>query len=86
MTFVEAASIMIGGGTEPQITYPESITYADDGDYGGILTEHYGDKTKDVKIQFVSKGTINEQIAGLTFYDENGDQVGRVSFSGFYVG
>ena len=93
MTFVEAAGIMIGGGGGgiSELPKPDQITYQDDGSYNGIITEHYNvgtdnEYTKQVRVSFSNKGTVNEQVNSLYFYKEDGSSDGSVSFSGFYVG
>lgn len=88
MTYGEAAAIMMresGGSPEPVI--PDSITYVDSGDYQATLTEKYSDgTTKKVEVALSNKGTINEQVTGLTFYNTAGEKVKQISFGGFYVG
>lgn len=92
MTFAEAAGIMIGGNsgsTEP--TMPDLITYTDTDSYSGVIIEHYNvggsnAYTKRVNVSFSNKGTVNETVNSLHFYDKNGNSEGSISFSGFYVG
>ena len=88
MTFAQAAGIMIAGtegASDPII--PDSITYDDSGDYQATLTEKYSDgTTKKVEVSLNNKGTINEQVMGLTFYNTAGEKVKQFSFNGFYVG
>lgn len=88
MTFAQAAGIMMagtGGASNPII--PDSITYEDSGDYQATLTEKYSDgTTKKVEVALNNKGTINEQVMGLTFYNTAGEKVKQISFVGFYVG
>lgn len=93
MTFAEAAGIMIGGGdgsvSEPP--KPELITYEDIEGPRGTIIEHYNvgtdsEYTKKIIVVFNDKGTVNEQIASLHFYDKDGKHEGSISFSGFYVG
>lgn len=88
MTYGEAAAIMMsesGGSSDPVI--PDSITYEDSGDYQATLSEKYSDgTTKKVEVALSNKGTINEQVMGLTFYNTAGEKVKQISFSGFYVG
>ena len=93
MTFAEAAGIMIGGGGGgiSELPKPDQIIYQDDGSYNGIITEHYNvgtdnEYTKQVRVSFSNKGTVNEQVNSLYFYKEDGSSDGSVSFSGFYVG
>lgn len=94
MTSEEAAILMIGGvggnSAAPAYRVADKITYKDSGTSGGIIEEEYGTgedkKTCQVRITFQNKGTMNEQITGLTFFDENGSQLGNTSFDGFYVG
>lgn len=74
-----------GGSMDPII--PDSITYKDNGDYQATLTEKYSDgTTKKVEVALSNKGTINEQVTGLTFYNTAGEKVKQISFNGFYVG
>lgn len=92
MTFAEAAGIMIGGnsgGTESAM--PDLITYTDTDSYSGVIIEYYnvgGDNayTKRINVSFSNKGTVNETVNSLDFYDRNGNSEGSISFSGFYVG
>ena len=50
-------------------------------------TEKYSDgTTKKVEVALNNKGTINEQVMGLTFYNTAGEKVKQISFDGFYVG
>lgn len=88
MTYSEAAAIMMsgsGGSMDPII--PDSITYKDTGDSQATLTEKYSDgTTKKVEVALSNKGTINEQVMGLTFYNTAGEKVKQISFNGFYVG
>ena len=92
MTFAEAAGIMIGGGGgTPELPKPDQITYQDNGSSSGIITEHYNvgtgnEYTKKIGISFSNKGTPNETVDSLKFYDKDGNYEGSVSFSGFYVG
>lgn len=92
MTFAEAAGIMIGGsGGASELPKPDQITYQDDGSYNGIITEHYNvgtdnEYTKQIRISFSNKGTPNETVSSLNFYDKDGNHEGYISFSGFYVG
>ena len=74
-----------GGSMDPII--PDSITYTDNGDSQATLTEKYSDgTTKKVEVALSNKGTINEQVMGLTFYNTAGEKVKQISFNGFYVG
>ena len=74
-----------GGSMDPII--PDSITYTDNGDSQATLTEKYSDgTTKKVEVALSNKGTINEQVMGLTFYNAAGEKVKQISFNGFYVG
>lgn len=92
MTFAEAAGIMIGGdGGASELSKPDQITYQDNGSYNGIITEHYNvgtdnEYTKRIEISFSNKGTPNETVSSLRFYDKDGTYEGYISFSGFYVG
>ena len=93
MTFAEAAGIMIGGsgGGTSELPKPDRITYQDDGSSSGIITEHYNmgtdnEYTKKIEISFSYKGTPNETVNSLNFYDKDGNYEGYISFSGFYVG
>lgn len=70
---------------------PDSVEYADVDNYNGLITEHYNvgkENSYDLKVRvsFSNKGTPNEQITGLSFYDKDGQYTGYISFSGFYVG
>ena len=42
--------------------------------------------TKKIIISFSNKGTVNETVNSLSFYDKNNNYEGSISFSGFYVG
>lgn len=88
MTYGEAAAIMMSeSGSSPALVIPDSITYKDNGDYRATLTEKYSDgTTKKVEVALSNKGTINEQVMGLTFYNTAGEKVKQISFYGFYVG
>lgn len=92
MTFAEAAGIMIGGpGGVSELPKPDHINYQDNGSSSGIITEHYNvgtgnQYTKKIRISFSKKGTPNETVNGLDFYDKDGNYEGYISFSGFYVG
>lgn len=93
MTFAEAAGIMIGGGGESvsELPKPELITYEDFEDSRGLIIEHYNvgtdsEYTKKIIVVFYDKGTVNEQITSLHFYDKDENYEGSISFSGFYVG
>lgn len=92
MTFAEAAGIMIGGGGgTSELSKPDQITYQDNGSSSGIITEHYNVGTdneyiKRIEISFSNKGTPNETVNSLKFYDKDGNYEGSISFSGFYVG
>lgn len=95
MTFAEAAGIMIGGsGGTSELPKPDQITYQDAGSSSGssgIITEHYNvgtdnEYTKKIEISFSNKGTPNETVSSLNFYDKDGNHEGYISFSGFYVG
>ena len=92
MTFAEAAGIMIGGaGGTSELPKPDQITYQDNGSSNGIITEHYNvgtgnEYTKKIEISFSNKGTPNETVDSLNFYDKDGNYEGYISFSGFYVG
>lgn len=92
MTFAEAAGIMIGGsGGSSELLKPDQVTYQDNGSSNGIITEHYNVGTeneyaKRVNVSFSNKGTPNETVNTLYFYDKNGSYEGSISFSGFYVG
>lgn len=92
MTFAEAAGIMIGGsGGASELSKPDRITYQDDGSSSGTITEHYNagtdnEYTKRIEISFSYKGTPNETVNSLNFYDKDGNYEGYISFSGFYVG
>lgn len=90
MTFAEAAGTMIGGGSS-ELPKPDTITYQDNDTYNGTITEIYNrgtdnEYTKQVRVSFSNKGTMNEQVESLYFYKEDGSSDGSVSFSGFYVG
>ena len=39
-----------------------------------------------IRINFGNKGTPNEQVNSLYFYDKDGYQTDSISFDGFYVG
>ena len=88
MTYGEAAAIMTSeSGSPSALIIPDSITYKDTGDYQATLTEKYSDgTTKKVEVALNNKGTINEQVMGLTFYNTAGEKVKQISFNGFYVG
>ena len=92
MTFAEAAGIMIGGsGGASELPKPDRITYQDINSSSGIITEHYNvgtgnEYTKKIGISFSDKGTPNETVNSLNFYDKDGNYEGYISFSGFYVG
>lgn len=88
MTYGEAAAIMMSESGSPSAPIiPDSITYKDTGDYQATLTEKYSDgTTKKVEVALSNKGTINEQVTGLTFYNTAGEKVKQISFDGFYVG
>ena len=93
MTFAEAAGIMIGGsgGGTSELPKPDRITYQDNNSSSGISTEHYNvgtgnEYSKKIEISFSYKGTPNETINSLNFYDKDGNYEGYISFSGFYVG
>ena len=92
MTFAEAAGIMIGGsGGTSELPKPDRITYQDNNNSSGIITEHYNvgtgnEYTKKIGISFSNKGTPNETVDSLNFYDKDGNYEGYISFSGFYVG
>lgn len=88
MTYGEAAAIMMNEpGSPSALIIPDSITYKDNGDSQATLTERYSDgTTKKVEVALSNKGTINEQVMGLTFYNTAGEKVKQISFDGFYVG
>lgn len=88
MTYGEAAAIMMSeSGSSSALIIPDSITYKDTGDFQATLTEKYSDgTTKKVEVALNNKGTINEQVMGLTFYNTAGEKVKQISFNGFYVG
>ena len=88
MTYGEAAAIMMSeSGSSSALIIPDSITYKDTGDFQATLTERYSDgTTKKVEVALNNKGTINEQVMGLTFYNTAGEKVKQISFNGFYVG
>ena len=92
MTFAEAAGIMIGGsGGSSELPKPDQVTYQDNGRSSGIITEHYNvgtdnEYTKKIGVSFSNKGTPNETVSSLNFYDKDGNYEGYISFSGFYVG
>ena len=88
MTYSEAAAIMMSeSGSPSALIIPDSITYKDTGDHQATLTEKYSDgTTKKVEVALSNKGTINEQVTGLTFYNTAGEKVKQISFNGFYVG
>ena len=88
MTYGEAAAIMMSEpGSPSALIIPDSITYKDTGDSQATLTEKYSDgTTKKVEVALSNKGTINEQVTGLTFYNTAGEKVKQISFDGFYVG
>ena len=78
---------MSESGSPPTLIIPDSITYKDTGDSQATLTEKYSDgTTKKVEVALSNKGTINEQVTGLTFYNTAGKKVKQISFDGFYVG
>ena len=91
MTFAEAAGIMIGGsGGASELAKPDQITYQDNSN-NGTITEHYNagtdnEYTKRIEISFSNRGTPNETVNSLNFYDKDGNYEGYISFSGFYVG
>lgn len=92
MTFAEAAGIMISGsGGSSELPKPDQVTYQDNGSSSGIITEHYNvgsdnEYTKKIEVSFSNKGTPNETVNSLNFYDKDGNYEGYISFSGFYVG
>ena len=92
MTFAEAAGIMIGGsGSSSELPKPDTITYHDIDTSNGIIIETYNsgadnEYSKQIRVLFYNKGTVNEQVNSLYFYKEDGTSDGAVSFSGFYVG
>ena len=88
MTYGEAAAIMMSeSGSSSALIIPDSTTYKDTGDFQATLTEKYSDgTTKKVEVALNNKGTINEQVMGLTFYNTAGEKVKQISFDGFYVG
>ena len=74
-----------------ELPKPDLVEYSDVDNYNGLITEHYNvgkDDAYDLKVRvsFSNKGTPNEMINSLNFYDKNGQYAGYVSFSGFYVG
>ena len=91
MTFAEAAGIMIGGsGGASELPKPDQITYQHNSN-NGTITEHYNagtdnEYTKRIEISFSNRGTPNETVNSLNFYDKDGNYEGYISFSGFYVG
>lgn len=92
MTFAEAAGIMIGGsGGSSELPKPDQVTYQDIDSSSGMITEHYNvgtdnEYTKKIGVSFSNKGTPNETVNSLNFYDKDGNYEGYISFSGFYVG
>ena len=97
MNFETAAALMMagsggGGGSDVvELPKPDTVEYADLGAYDGQITEHYNVGKEDeyslkIRINFGNKGTPNEQVYTLYFYDKDGYQTDSISFSGFYVG
>ena len=92
MTFAEAAGIMIGGsGGASELPKPDRVIYKDLDSYSGEITEYYNidtsnEYTKKIIVSFSNKGTVNETVNNLSFYDKNNNYEGSISFSGFYVG
>lgn len=97
MDFETAAALMMkgsgsGGGSDVvELPKPDSVEYIDLDDYNGQITEHYNVGTENeyslkIRINFGNKGTPNEQVNSLYFYDKDGYQTDSISFSGFYVG
>ena len=89
MTFAEAAGIMIGGGSS-ELPKPDTITYQDNDMYNGTITETYNsgtdnEYTKQIRVSFSNKGTVNEQVNSINFYKEDGSSDGSVSCSVIYV-
>lgn len=97
MDFETAAALMMkgsggSGGTDVvELPKPDTVEYADLGASDGQITEHYNVGKEDeyslkIRVNFGDKGTPNEQVNNLYFYDKNGYQTDSISFSGFYVG
>lgn len=97
MTSEDAMLLMIGGvggGSLPDVVegeFPTNVEYKDTSTYYGDIIEHYrvgkeDEFSKRVEVSFSNKGTPNEMVNSLYFYNENDKQVGYISFSGFYVG
>ena len=98
MDIATAAGIMMIGQTSSsdssttvELPKPDLVEYSDVDNYHGLITEHYNvgkDDAYDLKVgvSFGNKGTPNEQINSLNFYDKDGLYTGYISFSGFYVG
>ena len=97
VTAEEAIILMIGGtggGGLPDIIElekPEKVEYRDIDNYTGEITEHYKVDTADaydlkIRVSFSNKGTPNEQVTQLSFYNRDGNYLDNISFSGFYVG
>ena len=96
MTVEEALATMIGGGSGssgnlPDLEKPELVEYVDVDDYNGDIIEHYKvgtdeEYTQRIRVNFSNKGTINEQVYNLRFYDKDDVEINNISFSGFYVG
>lgn len=97
MTAEEAIILMIGGtggGALPDIIElekPTEVEYRDIDNYNGEIIEHYKVGTDDaydlkIRVSFSNKGTPNEQVSQLSFYDKDGNYLDSISFSGFYIG
>lgn len=89
MTSEEAAGILIGGSGETSDSKkPYKITYNDVSYNSGLLTEYYIDNTiKKVGIGLAYKGTVNEEVKYLRFYNDDGQSIKEeITFEGFYVG
>ena len=97
VTAEEAVILMIGGtggGALPDIIdleKPTLVEYKDIDSSTGEIIEHYKVGTDEeyelkIRVSFQNKGTPNEQVTYLYFYDKDGKYLDSISFSGFYVG
>lgn len=97
MDFETAAALMMkgsggGGGSDVvELPKPDNVEYADLDGNTGQITEHYNVGKEDeyslkIRVTFSYKGTPNEQVSSLYFYDKDGSPIDSISFSGFYVG
>lgn len=94
MTSEEAALLMIGGAGSSGTAETTALKMPDVVEYSDALSsiyEYYNVDTDDayslrIRLNFSNKGTQNEMITGLYFYDKKGNQTGSISFNGFYIG